>query len=160
MREREREKERERNTSVWGTHQLVASCKPPTRDVSCNPGMSSDWELNQQPFSSQAGTQTTETHQQGSKVIFIVCVLKYPLKNCIYVLYGIPIIFSISSAVQENLYRSLLYFKRGIFHANKLIWAMCKCLVFIIWSHIAYYTNALQYVYLNSYLHLHFTLQF
>ena len=39
---------------------VVASQAPPTRDLSCNPGMCPDWELNQPPFSSQAGTQSTE----------------------------------------------------------------------------------------------------
>ena len=31
----------------------------------CNPGMCPDWELNQKPFGSQAGTQFTEPHQPG-----------------------------------------------------------------------------------------------
>ena len=39
---------------------VVASCAPPAGDLSCNPGMCPDWELNQPPFSSQAGTQSTE----------------------------------------------------------------------------------------------------
>ena len=37
---------------------------PPTRDLA-NSGMCPDWELNQQPFGSQAGTQSTEPHQPG-----------------------------------------------------------------------------------------------
>ena len=35
----------------------------PTRDLAHNPGMDPDWELNQQTFGSQAGTQSTEPHQ-------------------------------------------------------------------------------------------------
>ena len=38
---------------------------PPTEGLSCNPGMCSDWESNQQPFGSQAGAQSTEPHQPG-----------------------------------------------------------------------------------------------
>ena len=55
-----REGERERNINV-----LVASSVPPTRDLACNPGMYPDWELNQQPFGSQAHTQSTELCQPG-----------------------------------------------------------------------------------------------
>ena len=55
---------------------------PRTREPVCNPGMCSDWKLNQQPFGSQAGTQSTEPHQPGipgvqfyntSSVYCIVC---------------------------------------------------------------------------------------
>ena len=35
----------------------------PTEDVAYNPGMCPDWELNQQPFGSEAGTQSTQPHQ-------------------------------------------------------------------------------------------------
>ena len=38
---------------------------PPTGDLACNPGMCPDWELNQWPFSSQTGTQSTDPHQPG-----------------------------------------------------------------------------------------------
>ena len=44
---------------------VVACCVPPTGDLACNPGMCPDWESNQQPFGSQAGTQSTEPHQPG-----------------------------------------------------------------------------------------------
>ena len=44
---------------------VVASCTPPTGHLACNPGMCPDWELNQQPSGSQAGTQSTEPHQPG-----------------------------------------------------------------------------------------------
>ena len=42
---------------------VVASLVPPTRDMAHNPGMCPDWESNQRPFGSQAGTQSTEPHQ-------------------------------------------------------------------------------------------------
>ena len=44
---------------------VVASHMPPTRDLACNPGKCSDQKLNQQPFASQAGTQSTEPHLPG-----------------------------------------------------------------------------------------------
>ena len=46
-------------------HHVVASCMPPTGDLSHNPGMCSDWESNQRPYGLQAGTQSTEPHQPG-----------------------------------------------------------------------------------------------
>ena len=42
---------------------VVASCVSPTGDLVHNPDMCPEWELNQQPFGSQAGTQSTEPHQ-------------------------------------------------------------------------------------------------
>ena len=42
---------------------MVASHVPPTGDLACNQGMCPDWELNQQHFGLQAGTQSTEPHQ-------------------------------------------------------------------------------------------------
>ena len=44
---------------------VVASCTPPTGNLAHNPGMCPDWESNQWPFGSQAGTQSTEPHQLG-----------------------------------------------------------------------------------------------
>ena len=32
-------------------------------DLACNPGTCPNWESNQRPFGSQAGTQSTEPHQ-------------------------------------------------------------------------------------------------
>ena len=46
-----------------GKHQcVVASHAPPTGDLAHSPGMCPDWESNQQPFDSQAGSQSTEPH--------------------------------------------------------------------------------------------------
>ena len=51
---------------------VVASHTPPTGDLAYNPGRYPDWELNQQPFASQAGTQSTEPHQPGPKSDFLI----------------------------------------------------------------------------------------
>ena len=53
-------------------HQSVVSHMPPTRDLSGNPDMGPDWESNQRSFSSQAGTQATESHQPGPMTDFKV----------------------------------------------------------------------------------------
>ena len=37
-----------------------------TGDLASNPGMCPGWELNQRPFGSQAGAQSTEPHHQGT----------------------------------------------------------------------------------------------
>ena len=57
-----REKERERNIYVREKHDR---CMSPAGDLAHNSGMCPDWELSQQPLSSQAGTQSTEPHQPG-----------------------------------------------------------------------------------------------
>ena len=44
---------------------------PPTGDLAHNPSMYPDWESNQQPFGLQAGTQSTEPHQQGQYIWFL-----------------------------------------------------------------------------------------
>ena len=43
----------------------MRDCMPLIGDLACNAGMCPDWELNQEPFDSQAGTQFTEPHQPG-----------------------------------------------------------------------------------------------
>ena len=66
FRERRGEGEREEEK-----HQcVVASRVPLTGDLTRNPAMCPDQELNQQPFGSQAGTQSTEPHQPGPYVFF------------------------------------------------------------------------------------------
>ena len=44
---------------------MVASHTSVTVDLAYNPGMCHDWESNWRPFSSQASTQSTESHQPG-----------------------------------------------------------------------------------------------
>ena len=63
-------KERERNINVRETHTSVASHTPPTGDLAYNPGMCTDQESSQQPFSSQANTQSTEAPQPGPRHLY------------------------------------------------------------------------------------------
>ena len=56
----------EKHPCVVASHALR-----PTRNLACDPGMCLDWELNQQPFGSQAGTQSTEPHQPGLEPLFL-----------------------------------------------------------------------------------------
>ena len=59
-------KERGREGERGEKHQcVVASHVPPTGDLARSPVIGSDWELNQQPFGSQSGAQSTEPHQPG-----------------------------------------------------------------------------------------------
>ena len=44
---------------------VVASCAPPTGELTCNPGICSDWESNRPPFGLLAGPQSTEPHEPG-----------------------------------------------------------------------------------------------
>ena len=68
FRQRRREGER-------GKHQcVVASRAPPTGDLACKTGTCPDWESNQRPFGSQAGTQSTEPSQPGH--IFLITFKK------------------------------------------------------------------------------------
>ena len=62
-----REEERKRNVNVW----LPLMC-PLLGTLACNPGMCPDWELDQQPFGSQAGTQSAEPHQPGLRSYFLL----------------------------------------------------------------------------------------
>ena len=59
-REEGRVKKMGRNIHVW----LPLVC-PPTGELTRIPSMCPEWELNQRPFGSQAGTQSTEPHQPG-----------------------------------------------------------------------------------------------
>ena len=66
FRERGREGEREGEK-----HQcVVASHTPHTGYLACSPGMCTNWELNQQPFGSQANTQSIVPHQLGHGFLF------------------------------------------------------------------------------------------
>ena len=61
-----REGKEGRKTRKGEKHQcVVASRVPLTGDLAPNPGTCPDWELNWQPFGSQASTQSTEPHQPG-----------------------------------------------------------------------------------------------
>ena len=60
-----REKERERNMNVW-----LPLTHPATGELTRNPSMCPDWELNLRLFDSQADTQSTEPHQLGLIVLW------------------------------------------------------------------------------------------
>ena len=47
---------------------VVASPASLTGALACKPSMCPDWESNQQPFGSEAGTQSTEPHQPGREI--------------------------------------------------------------------------------------------
>ena len=65
---REGEREGEKHQCV------VVSCEPSTGDLACNPDICPDWESNQWPFGSQAGTQFIEhTGQGGIYFFFYIC---------------------------------------------------------------------------------------
>ena len=51
---------------------MVACHVSSTGDLNHNPGMCPDWELNQCPFGSQAGTQFTEPHSPGLERFFYI----------------------------------------------------------------------------------------
>ena len=58
---------------------MVVSHVPPTGDLAWNLGMGRDWELNREPFGSQASTQSTESHQPGHfKILFYLYILDSP----------------------------------------------------------------------------------
>ena len=52
-----------------------------SRDLAHNPGMCSDWELNWQPFGSQAGAQFTEPHQPGKEYVFLIGPYYSPIED-------------------------------------------------------------------------------
>ena len=51
---------------------VVASHTPPTGDLAHNPGMCPDWESNRWPCDLQASAQSTEPHQPGLVIYFII----------------------------------------------------------------------------------------
>ena len=60
-----REKEREKHQCV------VASCAPPTGDLTHNPGVCPVWECNWRPSGLQACAQFTELHHPGLNILNI-----------------------------------------------------------------------------------------
>ena len=70
------EREGEKNIQVQEIHPLVACHTPPTGDLACNPNMCPDWESNQQPFSSQASTQSTEPPARAILLALAVAFMK------------------------------------------------------------------------------------
>ena len=66
------EKERERNNNLQEKHGSVASHMPPTGDLAHNPGMCPDRKSNQGPFGLQDSVRSTESHQSGPNLYFLV----------------------------------------------------------------------------------------
>ena len=64
------EKEREGNINVLRDTWINSLLHAPTGDPARNPGMCPDWEWNQQPLGSEAGTQSTKPHQPGQDFYF------------------------------------------------------------------------------------------
>ena len=61
---------------------MVASRVPQTGDLARNPGTCPEWELNPEPFGSQAHTQSAELHQPGHRNDFttgslVICYLLF-----------------------------------------------------------------------------------
>ena len=63
--ERGGEGEREGEKHQCERYFIDCSHMTPTGDLACHPGLCPDWELNRQPFGSQAGTQSTEPYEPG-----------------------------------------------------------------------------------------------
>ena len=81
---REGKEERKR-----GKHQCVfVSHATPTWDLTCNPGMCPDWESNQRPFGTQAGTQSTEPHQPGLNLCLNTLLEDKMPNNCYDVVFN------------------------------------------------------------------------
>ena len=70
-------RKRGRETSVCGCLSSTPYWGPGPQpgDLAHNPGTCPDWELNQRPFASQPVAQSTESHQPGLSIDFvIVCI--------------------------------------------------------------------------------------
>ena len=112
---REGERKRDKHQCV------VASHAPPTGDLARNPGMCPDWESNQQPLASQAGTQPTEPHQPGLKLIFLYSVRYAPRFFFILITY-LPTpfseknIFSKDKPTREGTFRKHVFKSRIIYN--------------------------------------------
>ena len=91
----DRGRKRGRKTSMCERY-MVASSTPPTADLACNSGMCPDWESNFRPSSLQAGAQSTEPHQPGLKLSFILLgQYKYWVNNDFIQLYFKQVIYQI-----------------------------------------------------------------
>ena len=95
---------------------MIASHTPPTGVPACNRGMCPDWELNQQPFDSQAGTESTEPHQPGQLRIFLKYFLCYPFPTSLLLVLQLHI-YNPPEAVPE--------LPDAIFHPLKLFFLFC-----------------------------------
>ena len=72
-----KEKEEGRKKEGEKDQCVIASPVPPTGDLAGNPRMCQDWESIQQPFGSQASTQSSEPNQPGQEHQFLNCSGRY-----------------------------------------------------------------------------------
>ena len=77
-RERKGERKGEKHQHV------VASLMFPAGNLAHNPGRCPDWESNQWPFGSQAGTRSTEPHQPGPKFFKFVVIFNLQKSHILY----------------------------------------------------------------------------
>ena len=84
-------------------HQYVAaSCASPIGDLARNLSVYPDWELNRWRFGSQAGAQSTEPHQPGLFLLFILTLLISPPKSLMYQLSFILFTFQNFFLIYQN----------------------------------------------------------
>ena len=134
-----REKEWERNINVWEIHWSVASHTTPTGDLAHNRDMCPDWESNWLPFSSQAGTQSTEPHQPGQNEVIFYCLpiaSLYPPSK-LFVFVSLPFILEFSLMSGETWFSIQTYLRVREWIAD---WKLCHdggiCVqmgIFIMW---------------------------
>ena len=105
---RERGKEGEREGEK---HQCVfASHMPHPGYLAGNPGMCPDWELNLQPFGSQASTQSTEAHQPRQKSLSKNSELVY---NNVIASHVSIIPFESVISVKNIYFTEIIYWKKN-----------------------------------------------
>ena len=121
-----REKGREGERKGEKHQCVVASLAPLNEDLACNTEMCPDWELNQRPFGSQAGTQSTEPHQPGLSMDFraqyrinkSIRFVSYRRNNIVYFVNCIYIAWVTKFCAYMNLmnftFRWVLKFSRSI----------------------------------------------
>ena len=89
-------RKRRRETSMCG-----CLLRPPTGDLAHNAGMCPDWESNQRPFGSEAGSQSTEPHQPGPFIHFffnsVVCLPSFELCE-FFIYFGAQTLSNVSLA--------------------------------------------------------------
>ena len=80
----------------------VASHVPLIEGLACDPGTCPDWESNQRPFSSQAGTQSTEPHQSKPNLYFLTTSSFSPRSQLLSPLTTVSLLFSVSVSLQNQ----------------------------------------------------------
>ena len=112
---------------------MAAFNAPPTGDMAHNPGMCPDWELNLQPFGSQAGAQSTEPHQPGLLFIFFI-----------FFLFLKP--FSISCNTGLVMMNSFSFFLSGELFFHFIVCMHCNDIDDMDWGHIMGHLSTLIFI--------------